>query len=160
MRMPSPDCVQGYKHGDAGAWFALSTGRYLYRAGARRAQTIVTCLSFPVVCDWWCLAMNRPLYFFLKPSFNPFFLLWFLFSPSASKIFKEYLPKCSRLKWESTLVPMGDVKTVKVSKEPCFPQLCFHSALTSPLKCCDADSCGFHLLGLANQTGFPTMSIF
>lgn len=127
MRMPSPDCVQGYKHGDAGAWFALSTGRYLYRVGARRAQTIVTCLSFPVVCDWWCLAMNRrPPYFFLKPSFTPVFSFDSCFLFLLPKILKEYVPKCSRLKWESTLVPMGDVKTVKVSKKsPVFPSFAY-----------------------------------
>lgn len=133
--MPSPDCVQGYKHGDAGAWFALSTGRYLCRAGARRAQMIVTCTFFPHRL-WLMVSRDEPSpVFFLKtpPPFS-----------CSSKILKEYVQECSRLKWESTSVPMGDVKTEKISKS--FHKLCFRSVLTSPLKCGDADRCGYSFI--------------
>lgn len=47
MRMPSPDCVQGYKHGDAGARFVLSMGRYLCGVGERWPSMTVTASFLP-----------------------------------------------------------------------------------------------------------------
>ena len=42
MRIPSPDSVRGCKHGDAGARFASSTGRYLCCVGTWRRPQIIS----------------------------------------------------------------------------------------------------------------------
>lgn len=130
MRMPSPDCVQGYKHGDAGARFVLSVGRYLFGVGARRPQMTVTCSSLPH--RLWLICIFSLTHF--ESCFFLFFLFLFFFNMSQ---------KCFRLKWKSTsqCVEDADCYMIRISRR-------LLSMLTLPLNCNAADQSS--MLSLTN----------
>lgn len=70
MRIPSPDSVTGYKHGDAGVRFAFSMGRYMCCFGSEGTFWLLWRVpSFLRVFTPECHRINRP--FVLSPS-NPF----------------------------------------------------------------------------------------
>lgn len=114
MRIPSPDSVRGFEHGDAGARFASSMGRYLCCVGTWRRPQIISDVppSSPEVCASSTVSRYNlsPLYFLspstLFPSDGVFlcflFLpvnLWFFLSPE-----RFWINMTWRVwKWKSTL---------------------------------------------------------